>query len=96
MPLFVVLRDGVSLDDDLKGRIKAGIRENLSARHVPNDIVAVPDVPRTLTGKKMELPIKKLLLGQSLEKVANPDAMANPESIQTYMDYAEQRGTAGS
>ncbi|MCH9782682.1 MAG: acetoacetate--CoA ligase, partial [Gammaproteobacteria bacterium] len=95
MPLFVVLREGVSLDEDLKGRIKAGIRENLSARHVPNDIVAVPDVPRTLTGKKMELPIKKLLLGQSLEKVANPDAMANPESIRTYQDYAEQRGTAG-
>ena len=95
MPLFVVLREGVSLDEDLKGRIKAGIRDNLSARHVPNDIVAVPDVPRTLTGKKMELPIKKLLLGQSLEKVANPDAMANPESIRTYQDYAEQRGTAG-
>jgi acetoacetyl-CoA synthetase len=95
MPLFVVLREGVSLDEDLKGRIRAGIRENLSARHVPNDIVAVPDVPRTLTGKKMELPIKKLLLGQSLEKVANPDAMANPESIRTYQDYAEQRGTAG-
>ncbi|NQY83432.1 MAG: acetoacetate--CoA ligase, partial [Alcanivorax sp.] len=95
MPLFVVLREGVSLDEDLKGRIKAGIRDNLSARHVPNDIVAEPDVPRTLTGKKMELPIKKLLLGQSLEKVANPDAMANPESIRTYQDYAEQRGTAG-
>ncbi|HAR61698.1 MAG TPA: acetoacetate--CoA ligase, partial [Alcanivorax sp.] len=95
MPLFVVLREGVSLDEDLKGRIKAGIRDNLSARHVPNDIVAVPDVPRTLTGKKMELPIKKLLLGQSLEKVANPDAMANPESIRIYQDYAEQRGTAG-
>ncbi len=62
---------------------------------MPNDIIAVPGVPRTLTGKKMELPIKKLLLGQSLDKVANPDAMANPESIQTYIDYAERRGTAG-
>src|SRR5699024_531499 len=94
MPLFVVLREGVTLDDDLSGRIKAAIRDNLSARHVPNEIVAVPDVPRTLSGKKMELPIKKLLLGQALDKVANPDAMANPESIQVYRDFADKHGTA--
>lgn len=94
MPLFVVLREGVALDEDLAGRIKAAIRDNLSARHVPNEIVVVPDVPRTLSGKKMELPIKKLLLGQALDKVANPDAMANPESIQAYQAFAERRGTA--
>ncbi|ASK33889.1 acetoacetate--CoA ligase [Alcanivorax sp. N3-2A] len=95
MPLFVVLREGAALDDDLKGRINAAIREQLSARHVPNEIIAVGAVPRTLTGKKMELPIKKLLLGQSLDKVANPDAMANPESIDEYTAYALARGTAG-
>ncbi|WP_163127297.1 acetoacetate--CoA ligase [Alloalcanivorax balearicus] len=94
MPLFVVLREGLVLDDDLKGRIKAAIRDNLSARHVPNDIVPAPEVPRTLTGKKMELPIKKLLLGHSLDKVANPDAMANPDSLAFYIDYAERRDTA--
>ena len=94
MPLFVVLRDGVELGDDLTGRIKASIRDHLSARHVPNEIIAAPDVPRTLTGKKMELPIKKLLLGQSIDKVANPDAMANPDSIAFYSEFAERRGTA--
>jgi len=95
MPLFVVLREGVTLDEGLSGRIKAAIRDHLSARHVPNDIIAAPDVPRTLTGKKMELPIKKLLLGQTIDKVANPDAMANPDSIAFYSDFAERQGTAG-
>tara|TARA_A100001391_G_scaffold149199_1_gene106716 strand:+ start:1349 stop:3325 length:1977 start_codon:yes stop_codon:yes gene_type:complete len=95
MPLFVVLREGATLDDGLSGRIKAAIRDHLSARHVPNDIIAAPDVPRTLTGKKMELPIKKLLLGQTIDKVANPDAMANPDSIAFYSDFAERKGTAG-
>ncbi|MBM7335605.1 MAG: acetoacetate--CoA ligase [Alcanivorax sp.] len=95
MPLFVVLREGVTLDEALSGRIKAAIRDHLSARHVPNDIIAAPDVPRTLTGKKMELPIKKLLLGQTIDKVANPDAMANPDSIAFYSAFAEQKGTAG-
>ena len=95
MPLFVVLREGVALNEDLAGRIKAAIRDHLSARHVPNEIIAAPDVPRTLTGKKMELPIKKLLLGQAIEKVANPDAMANPDSIAFYSEFAERRGTAG-
>lgn len=95
MPLFVVLREGATLDEGLSGRIKAAIRDQLSARHVPNDIIAAPDVPRTLTGKKMELPIKKLLLGQTIDKVANPDAMANPDSIAFYSDFAERQGTAG-
>lgn len=96
MPLFVVLREGVALDDDLAGRLKSAIRDQLSARHVPNDIIVVDEVPRTLTGKKMELPIKKLLLGQPLDKVANPDAMANPDSLRTYIEFAARRGTAAS
>jgi acetoacetyl-CoA synthetase len=93
MPLFVVLRDNASLNDDLRARIGAGIRENLSARHVPSDIVQVAEIPRTLTGKKMELPVRKLLLGKPVEEVANPDAMANPESLETYIRYARERGT---
>jgi acetoacetyl-CoA synthetase len=63
----------------------------LSARHVPDDIFRVEQVPRTLTGKKMELPVKKLFLGMPLEKVANRDAMANPDSLGYYMDLARRR-----
>lgn len=96
MPLFVVLREGTELDEALANRIKAAIKTNLSARHAPNEIVAVDEIPRTLTGKKMELPIKKLLLGIALEKVASPDAMSNPGSLDYYIDFAKKRGTAES
>lgn len=94
MPLFIVLREGATLDDELKGRIRAAIRDNLSARHVPNEVILVAEIPRTLTGKKMELPIRKLLLGTPLSQVANPDAMANPDSLDFYVRFAEERGTA--
>jgi len=94
MPLFVVLREGIELDDGLAGRIKQAIRENLSARHAPNEIIAVDEVPRTLTGKKMELPIKKLLLGVDLSKAANADAMANPHALDFFIEFAKRRGTA--
>jgi acetoacetyl-CoA synthetase len=91
MPLFVVLRPGVTLDDNLKSRLNDTIRSALSARHVPSEIVPIPEVPRTLSGKKMELPIKKLLLGQPLEKVAHADAMANPASLAWFAQFAQQR-----
>jgi acetoacetyl-CoA synthetase len=94
MPLFVVLRDGVALDAELEQRIRDRIRTQLSARHVPNDVIAVDQIPRTLTGKKMELPIKKLLLGTPVEKVANPDAMANPSSLQWFAAFAAKRKAA--
>ena len=94
MPLFVVLRDGVMLDEALKRQLCDKIRTQLSARHVPNDVFAVPEIPRTLTGKKMELPIKKLLLGMPIEKIANPDAMSNPGSLQWYAAFAAQRQAA--
>jgi acetoacetyl-CoA synthetase len=90
----VVLRDEASLTEELQNRIRAAIRENLSARHIPDDIVQVAEIPLTLTGKKMELPIKKLLLGMPLAEVANPDAMANPQSLDIYIRFAEERGTA--
>ena len=67
MPLFVVLRPGLTLDDALRARINGAIRTALSPRFVPDDIFAVAEVPRTLSGKKQELPIKKLLLGQRIE-----------------------------
>lgn len=94
MPLFVVLRPGVELTEELKARINSGIRTALSARHVPNEILVVPEIPRTLSGKKMELPVKKLLLGHPVEKVANPDAMANPASLAWFVDFAQRRQTA--
>lgn len=96
MPCFVVLREGATLDDDLAASIKQAIRTKLSARHAPNEIVAVDEIPRTLTGKKMELPVKKLLLGMPLDKAANPDAMANPHSLEYYMAFARKRNTAAS
>ena len=91
MPLFVVLRPGHVLDDALRARIHGAIRTALSPRFVPDDIFAVAEVPRTLSGKKQELPIKKLLLGQPLEKVVNKDAMANPQCLDWYVAFAEQR-----
>lgn len=91
MPLFVVLRPEHALDAALTERIKSAIRNALSARHVPNDVIAVPEVPRTLTGKKLEVPVKKLLLGQPAEKVANRDTMANPASLDWFVALARQR-----
>jgi len=91
MPLFVVLRPGVQLDAGLEQRMRDRIRMQLSARHVPDDVFVVAEIPRTLTGKKMELPIKKLLLGSPLEKIANPDAMSNPGSLAFYVEFARQR-----
>ena len=92
MPLFVVLRDGHTLDDAMKARLNTAIREAVSPRFVPDQIYAVPEIPRTLTGKKQELPVKKLLLGQPAEKVVNRDAMANPASLDWFVALARQRG----
>ena len=91
MPLFVVLREGMALDDDLRGRLMLEIRIKLSARHAPNDIFQVPEIPRTITGKKLELPIKKLLLGADPAKVTNPGAMSNPSSLDWYIAFAKTR-----
>ncbi|MFB9268846.1 acetoacetate--CoA ligase [Bradyrhizobium erythrophlei] len=88
MPLFVVLRDGVALDAAMKAKINKAVEAGLSRRFLPNDIFAVAEIPRTLSGKKQELPIKKLLLGHPLEKVINKDAMANPGSLDWYLEFA--------
>ena len=91
MPLFVVLRDGVALDDAMRARLNDAIRVALSPRFLPNDIFHVAEIPRTLTGKKQELPIKKLLLGQPIEKVINREAMANPGCLDWYVRFANSR-----
>jgi acetoacetyl-CoA synthetase len=95
MPLFVVLKPGVALDEALKARIKNKIRTALTARHVPDEIFAIPDVPRTLSGKKMELPIKKILLGAPAEKAANPDSMSNPQVIAYFVEFAARLKDTG-
>jgi len=90
MPLFVVLRPGVTLDEALQARLNGAIRTALSPRFVPNDIFQVAEIPRTLSGKKQELPIKKLMLGQPVEKVLNRDAMANPACLDWYIELAKR------
>jgi acetoacetyl-CoA synthetase len=94
MPLFVVLREGLVLDDVLKARINDSIKTALSPRFVPNEVFQVAEIPRTLSGKKQELPIKKLLLGQPLEKVINREAMANPGCLDWYVKFATVRASA--
>ncbi len=90
MPLFVVLREGMVLDDALRARLNAAVRDALSPRFVPDEIFQVAEIPRTLSGKKQELPIKKLMLGQPIEKVLNRDAMANPQCLPWYIDMAQR------
>ncbi len=90
MPLFVVLRPGVTLDDALRARIKARIRETLSPRHVPDEIYAVSEIPRTLNGKKLEVPIKKILMGMPVERAANVDSMSNPDALKPFIDLAQE------
>lgn len=95
MPLFVVLQPGVALDAPLTERIRQQIRTKASGRHVPDAVVQVSEIPRTLSGKKMEVPVRKLLLGASLSQVASPDAMQNPRSLDFFATYAKTLGISG-
>ena len=90
MPLFVVLREGADLDDNLKKKVKGAIRERTSPRHVPNEIVAVPDIPRTLNGKKLEVPVKKILAGTPPDQAASRDSLSNPDSLDRFAELAER------
>ncbi|WP_026370044.1 acetoacetate--CoA ligase [Kallotenue papyrolyticum] len=94
LALFVVLREGAQLDQELRERIKRTIREALSPRHVPDDIFQIPEVPRTLNGKKLEVPIKKIFMGVPPEKAANPDAMSNPQILSYFVELAQRRRRA--
>ncbi|GAA3117653.1 acetoacetate--CoA ligase [Planomonospora alba] len=79
--LYVTMAEGAQLTGDLVARLRAALRTELSPRHVPDEITQVPGIPRTLSGKKLEVPVRKILLGTPVEKAANPDAMANPEVL---------------
>ena len=86
MPLFIVLTQGVELDSTIRGVIKTTLRQQCSPRHVPDMVFAVDDIPYTISGKKMEAPVKKVLTGSAPDKAFNADAMRNPESMQHFIE----------
>jgi len=92
MPLFVALAPGAVLDDDLKNRIRKTLRADYSPRHVPDAIIEVPGIPYTISGKKMETPVKKILQRKPLEKAYNADSMKNPEAMAFFLEYARNLG----
>ena len=91
MPLFVVLMPDCVLDEALRKRINEAIKSQVSPRFLPDEIVEIQEVPRTLSGKKLEVPVKKLLLGSAAEKVVNRDSMSNPNSFDFFIDYARHK-----
>lgn len=97
LALFVVLTEpDAEVSPDLRARVFDAIRTNLSPRYVPDEVIAIAEVPRTLSGKKMEVPVRKILLGQPPETVATRDAMANPSSLDWFVEFAAAaRGQAG-
>jgi acetoacetyl-CoA synthetase len=87
MPLFVILAENAVLDADLKQKIARQLRSDFSPRHVPDEVYAVPEIPYTISGKKMELPVKKILMGKSIENSVNPDAMRNPAALEFFKQW---------
>jgi acetoacetyl-CoA synthetase len=92
MPLFVVLRDGESLTDELVASIRRRIRADCSPRHVPNEIHQIAEVPRTLSGKTLEVPVKRILMGQPVDTAASRDSLANPAALDVFVAMAEAQG----
>jgi acetoacetyl-CoA synthetase len=92
MEMFVVLRDGVSLDEELAAQIKRRIREDCSPRHVPNEIRQIAEVPRTLSGKVLEVPVKRILMGVAPERAASVESLANPRSLDYFVELAGELG----
>jgi acetoacetyl-CoA synthetase len=92
--LFVVLVDGAVLDDELRSLVRRSLARELSPRHVPDEIVAVPAIPRTLTGKKLEAPVKRVLAGAAPENVASLDALLEPTAFDAFVAYAAGRPAA--
>jgi acetoacetyl-CoA synthetase len=92
MPLFIVLRPGASLDDSLVESIRRRIREDVSPRHIPDEVQAIPEVPRTLSGKVLEVPVKRILCGVPAEQAASRESLANPEAL----DYFVALGGGGA
>jgi acetoacetyl-CoA synthetase len=93
MPLFVVLREGASLDDELIAAIRRRVRADCSPRHVPDEIRQIAEVPRTLSGKILEVPVKRILTGTPAEQAASRESLANPEALDTFVELAQESST---
>ena len=96
MPLFVVLRDGVELDDELTGRLVTRIRQDCSARHAPNRTFQVAAIPRTLSGKKLEVPVKRILMGEPVERAVARETVENPEALDAFAALAPRLAALSS
>jgi acetoacetyl-CoA synthetase len=90
MPLFVVLREGAELDEELPREIARRVRERCSPRHVPDEVFQIDEVPRTLSGKVLEVPVKRILMGTPVEKAASRDSLANPRSLDYFVEMASR------
>ncbi|HEY4097059.1 MAG TPA: acetoacetate--CoA ligase [Baekduia sp.] len=88
MPLFVVLREGEELTDELVARVKKRIRTECSPRHVPNEVRQIAEIPRTLSGKVLEVPVKRILMGTPADQAASRDSLANPASLDVFVEMA--------
>jgi acetoacetyl-CoA synthetase len=88
MPLFVVLREGAALDDELRAEIGRRVREQCSPRHVPDEVFQIDEVPRTLSGKVLEVPVKRILTGTPVQRVASRDSLANPAALDYFVEMA--------
>ena len=89
MPLFVVLREDASLNDELVGLIRRRIREDCSPRHVPNEVRQIAAVPRTLSGKVLEVPVKRILMGAPADEAASRESLANPDALDYFVRLSE-------
>ena len=87
----MLFRSGVELDDELRARIRNTLRGALSPRHAPDTIVALPSIPRTMTGKKLELPVKRILSGVAVNEVVSADALVDPAAIEPVVAFADER-----
>jgi acetoacetyl-CoA synthetase len=94
MPLFVVLREGAELDDELRREIARRVRETCSPRHVPDEVFAIAEVPRTLSGKALEVPVKRILMGTPAAQAASRDSLANPAALDWFVELAGEIGDA--
>ena len=90
MPMFVQLAAGHELDDDLENTIRRALKERCSPRHVPDRIYTVDDIPYTITGKKMEVPVRRILMGTPVEQAANLSVMRNPDSLDYFVRFAAE------
>jgi acetoacetyl-CoA synthetase len=97
MPLFVVLQDGSSLDDDIVAQIRRRVREQCSPRHVPDEIREIAEVPRTLSGMVLEVPVTRILTGPPPEKAASRESLANPAALDYFVELARgEKAAAGA